>query len=184
MTFLPDCTIRVSAILIAALITLGLLRKQSAATRHWVLSAATLLASIAPVLSFVMPSWNPNVYPAIQALPRFSAPEEQPNALSGVIAVTAKESTGSSVISAAPALPEQLPETIWLAGVALGFVVLITGSVRLARIAAGSQSVAGGRWTRLAGMISREYGLRRTVRLLQSRNPSRYWSHGVFCGPR
>ncbi len=40
MTFLLDSTIKVSVILLIALTAMGLMRRQSAAFRHWVLAAA------------------------------------------------------------------------------------------------------------------------------------------------
>src|SRR6266571_9118715 len=58
MTFLLDCTIQISAVFLIALSSLRLLRRKSAAVRHWILSVAICFAAITPVLHLVMPSWD------------------------------------------------------------------------------------------------------------------------------
>ena len=58
MTFFVDSMIHVSMILLLALFSMGLLRKSSAAMRHWVLSAAIFCGAMVPALQFVVPSWS------------------------------------------------------------------------------------------------------------------------------
>jgi beta-lactamase regulating signal transducer with metallopeptidase domain len=61
---------------------------------------------------------------------------------------------------------------VWISGVGFGLFVLLTGLVRLARVASASTTMRSERWRRLTASISSEYGLNRIVHLLESRNPS------------
>jgi len=168
VTFLLECTVKTSAILVIALSSLPLLRKRSAAVRHCVLAVAIGLAAVTPVLSLVMPSWNVN--PGFSDALRVAPVEE-----------TRDEPAEASAASAAlPDRPAHLAEMIWLIGVSLGTLILLTGLARLARVASVSQPMGDGHWTELAATISREYGLQRRVRLLQSQNPSILVTWGVL----
>jgi len=55
---LIEGTLRASAVMLAALITVACLRRRSAALRHWILSAAVVAAMAAPFLTFVTPSYR------------------------------------------------------------------------------------------------------------------------------
>ena len=67
MIFLMDCTIKTSVILLIALSAVIGLRRQSAAVRHWILSAAVVCAAIVPIAAPLMPSWS--FGPASPAIP-------------------------------------------------------------------------------------------------------------------
>lgn len=58
MSVLLDSTLKVSVIVLMALCAVVVLRRRSAAVRHWVLSVAITCAVAAPVLSLVAPSWH------------------------------------------------------------------------------------------------------------------------------
>jgi len=58
-------------------------------------------------------------------------------------------------------------------------MVLITGLVRLVRVATASSAIQGGPWIELAEQISKEYRLRRPVHLLMSVNSSILITFGV-----
>ncbi len=53
-----DAAMKGTLILILSAIVCGLLRKDSAATRHFVLTIAVCLLVAMPVLSFVLPQWR------------------------------------------------------------------------------------------------------------------------------
>ena len=55
---LIESALKVSVILLAALVAGSLLRDQSAALRHWVLGVAVVCAWSAPPLSAVLPAWS------------------------------------------------------------------------------------------------------------------------------
>ena len=58
MSLLIDSTIKVSLIVLIALAAQWLLRRQSAAVRHWVMAVAIGCAVVTPVVSVIAPSWN------------------------------------------------------------------------------------------------------------------------------
>lgn len=176
MTFLIDYTIKTSLILATSLVTVVLLRRKSAAVRHWVLSAAIFAAAIIPLAALVMPSWNPRPGPRISLLSESYAGLQ----LSGSTPAKPVESQPRSAAANWPAIPAYFPRLVWLGGLAAGVAGLVTGSIRLARVAFFSQRVTEGRWAQVAETISRQYGLRRHVRLLRSRNRSMLATWGLW----
>jgi TonB family protein len=179
VTFLFECTIKTSAILAIALSLRPLLRKRSAAVRHCVLAVALGLAAVTPILSLVLPSWN--LRPGLIDVSRVAPVEERISVLAPSTISTRDERALPPPASAAlPSPPAHLVEVIWLIGALLGAFILLTGFARLARVAAVSQPMAEGRWTRLAATISSEYRIRRRIRLLQSQNSSILVTWGVL----
>jgi TonB family protein len=172
VTFLLECTIKTSAILVIALSSLPLLRKRSAAVRHCVLAVAIGLAALTPVLSLVMPSWNLN--------PGFSDGSRIAPLTPSATSARGERAVPPAALAALRNPPAHLAETIWLIGVSLGASILLTGLARLARVASVSQPMAEGHWTQLAATISREYRIQRRVRLLQSQNSSILVTWGVL----
>jgi hypothetical protein len=59
---------------------------------------------------------------------------------------------------------------VWLAGAAIGFLVMLSGAARLAWIAIRSEPVQDRRWAVLAEEVRRSLGIRRPVRLLQNQS--------------
>ena len=55
---LLDSALRVSLVTAITLLALVLLRRRSAAMRHWVLASATACALLMPVLQPLVPSWQ------------------------------------------------------------------------------------------------------------------------------
>lgn len=58
MSLLLSSTIKVSVIVLVALIAVAALRKRSASVRHWLLAAAIVCAAAAPLLEAVVPAWD------------------------------------------------------------------------------------------------------------------------------
>ena len=58
MSLLLDSTVKVSLIVLMALGARVLLRRQSAAVRHWVLAVAIACAVVTPVVGVMAPSWH------------------------------------------------------------------------------------------------------------------------------
>ena len=59
MTLLLETAVRVSLVIVLALAVLALLRRRSAAMRHWILAAAIVCAATMPALQSVAPRWHP-----------------------------------------------------------------------------------------------------------------------------
>ena len=159
--------IRISLVIVAALLVTALLRKRSAALRHWVLAAAIWCAMAMPVLEFAVPSWH---------LPLGKAASSQPldRPASAVVAAPSKRGTTPAPVAPPPSSPPQsashritsaaadLLRPAWIAGTAVSLFVLLVGLCRLAWLAARAQRVTDARWTDLVG----------PVHLLQSDHPT------------
>ena len=167
-------TIKVSLILLAGLAVAALLRRRSAAVRHWILAAAIACAAATPLFELVVPSWD---------VPLSSAASTR-----GVIPMR------TLADAAPPASPHAAPEgrarllalaaaasgTIWIAGAAISIAVLLAGLARLMWLAAGARRVQDERWMAIADDIARDYGLRRPVALLQSEHPTLLVTWGLL----
>jgi beta-lactamase regulating signal transducer with metallopeptidase domain len=206
MTTFLDYTIRMSVILSIALLSMRLLRRQSAALRHLVLSGAILCAAVLPIFNRALPSldWSPRIdLPGLpapvervvhesiasvmthQALP---SPTRQTSPLPPAtteVAVSEPQVTMQSQ-EVAPPPPTQTIRVdtvlrfVYIAGAGLSFVVLLMCLVRLGRIGLRARPVGDVRWTRLANEISQEYGLRRPLDILESCSPAVLATWGLF----
>jgi TonB family protein len=161
---------KVSLIVLAGLAAAALLRRRSAALRHWVLAAAIACAAATPLLEFIVPAWH---VPVITVwLGRSVAP------LTLLVPIRLAQPLASP--EAVPARATQVPHVtwiqvaarLWMAGAAISLSILLAGLARLAWLASVSRRVEHGTWTDLAERLSRDYGLRRPVRLLESSHPA------------
>lgn len=169
MTLLLESTIKTSVVLAIALASLRLLRHRSAALRHGVLAVAVCVAALMPLLSLALPSW------------RVDRVERAASGVTHVETTTiAGDTSRATETTAGSDGPRHVPEIVWLAGVLLGTIALVTGLARLARVASNSEAITEGHWPALAETIAKEYGMRRAVRLLQSRNASILATWGVL----
>ena len=185
MTFLIVCTLQITVLLFIALLAQPLLRKKSAAARHLALSAAIVFAAVVPLLNLVMPSWHVPV--AITSHPAIAPLQLQMFTTPPAATIAEKSDTASAVGAvydrpmerSTPAIPRWLPAAVWSGGALIGVVFLLTGLMRLVRVAGASSVIEGGPWVELAGQISNEYRLRRPVDLLISLNSSILITFGV-----
>jgi TonB family protein len=175
MRLLADATVRSSLMLVAGLAANLLLRRRSAALRHGVLAAALLAAAVVVPLSLVLPAWD---LPAWE-LPALRPPV--PAASRVVIDATA------TAISAADAAPQSRPVTVaqvvavvWGAGVLLGTAVLLTGLLRLRRVARRASQADGDQWARVAAEMCGTYGLRRRVVVCHTDTPDLLATFGLL----
>jgi beta-lactamase regulating signal transducer with metallopeptidase domain len=170
MALLLETTVRVSLIIGLALAAAALLRGQSAAVRHWVLAAAIVCAAATPLFTVVVPSWD--FRPAESPVGGLTLASD-PDAASGggrLPVTTRPNAAGRPVLRLM---------NVWLAGVAIGLGALLIGLGRLAWLASNSRPVRDGAWRELADEVSRQHGLRRPVRLLQSDHPTLLVTWGV-----
>lgn len=200
--------VKISVVLLLALGSVALLRRQSAATRHWLLAAAIACALAMPLLTLVVPSWHLaaagiSSAPALtDALARQLTLSSHAGVPTGTDARTATLDSRGSLSPIAARLTDAsgarsgraLPPVtrriaviaalvaLWLAGAALNLAVLAAGLGRLAWLAA--RATRGPRpddaWQALARDMAREYGVRRRVRLLHSGHPTLLVTWGSF----
>jgi TonB family protein len=183
LPLLLESTVKVSIILGAALIATTLLRRHSAAVRHWVLAAAVVCAAATPLLQPLLPNWSVRPGAAAPSAPR---DRDQPAAsvaradvsTSVHLPVVAAEPTPAAFTTASTAIGRWAVR-IWLAGVGMSGFVLLIGFGRLAWLAARAEHIVAGRWADAVAELSRSRGLRRPPTLLQSAHPTMLVTWGV-----
>ncbi len=168
MTILLAGIFKISIVIAMGLALAALLRRRSAAVRHWVLAMTIVCAAAVPLLEMVVPAWG------------IALPGEAPTAgAADTTASIAPASPAQGVLTRAELAPAQrrtglsdLLVPAWTLGAGISLLVLVVGFARLMWLAARARPVEPGPWTALAETIGREYGLRRPVRLLESEHPS------------
>ena len=185
MSLLAALTVKVSAILLLALVAALCLRTKSAAARHWVLAIGVMSACVAPALH-VLPmlpvvrmapvgplSWSAGpVFEVLRLRPYI--PFTEPADAGVVGPAVASESAGPrpgrsrpEVVS--PAFIDAIGRwaaAIWLVGAVASAGVLLVGLARLRWLRASSRRVTEGPWYRLSSGLARSCGLRRGFDLL------------------
>ena len=170
MTFLFDYAIKASIIVAIALTIVRLIPGKSAAFRHWILSAAVFCVYVSPIASLVLPVWNVGRVIVVSSSIPSSIEARSPTAV-GAAAIPLRAQTGAS---------GRLVFWIWLAGVFLGALTLLIGSIRLYCLSSYAGRDVAELWTAAAGEISKRYRLRNPVQLLRSRNSAILVTWGVF----
>ena len=181
MSPIVDATLRVSVVVLVALGVTAVLTRRSAALRHWILMVGIACAAGTPLLQLALPSWH--VAPARWVT---GAPAPQPAADVTTAVVVRLPEAADRVPQAAtrPArvgtpLPALLV-SMWLAGVLANVCLLIAALRRLSRSASAARPVVSGRLFSIAADVRHAFGLRRRVRLLQSRTSAPLATWGVF----
>jgi TonB family protein len=184
MNFLIDNTVNVSLVVAAGLAGRVLLRRQSAAARHWVLAIAIVCAAATPLLGLVVPSWHVGYR-------TFSAP--------GTESSDASVSTSSTFSVLTPdgsqrpdgggrsrpsgwnfPSPRVLAGWLWLGGAAASLLILLAGLLRLTWLASRAREVDGGPWAAAASEIAAACGVHRPIAILQSEHPALLVTWGLF----
>ena len=143
MSLLAALVLKVSAILLVALIGAACLRTRSASARHWVLAIGVALAAVAPVLH-VLP-----ILPVVEVVPADAGVLGPAVASEAVVAAASDDVVG------------RLAVTIWLVGAVASVGVLLVGLARLRWLRASSSRVTDGPWHRLCSDLARSCGLKR-----------------------
>jgi beta-lactamase regulating signal transducer with metallopeptidase domain len=168
-----------------ALLAARLLGNRSAALRHWILASAMLCAGAFPLFELIAPSWPLSLRQGSfsERLAVSSAPTGMHAPAAAAAAVSRREPRGSIEATGATGArdwPMALAiRPIWMLGMAMNLLVLAVGLSRLARIRSRAHRFTSGSWARALAEISREYGLRRAVALLQSDRDSLLATWGV-----
>ena len=148
MSLLAVLALKVSAILLVALIGAACLRTRSASARHWVLAIGVALAAVAPVLH-VLP-----ILPVVEVVPADAGVLGPAVASEAVVAAASDDVVG------------RLAVTIWLVGAVASVGVLLVGLARLRWLRASSSRVTDGPWHLLCSDLARSCGLKRSAHLL------------------
>jgi TonB family protein len=162
---LLNTTIKVSVIVCAALAATVLLRRQSAAVRHFVLAVALACAAATPLVRAVAPAWRPASSLQVIDRPLAVFDESESPAPAGVVRMAANGTIDRAALMRAVSV-------IWMTGAALALAVLGIGLMRLSWIASHARRLHDGVWVESAADVAQAYGLRRTPLLLHTTHPS------------
>jgi TonB family protein len=186
---LLDTAARVTALVGLALGVVRLLRRQSAAVRHWVLAVALTCAAALPLLPIVIPAWQRipvtggwlatiGAAPSARSLAAEAAPSNESSGPPSLTPATAHRADAAERPASLAMLGWMLTLS-WITGLALGLCVLLAGWLRLVWLAARSRPLAHGRWVALSAEMIAELGLRRPVRLLETDHPALLLTWGL-----
>ena len=181
MNLLLEFAIKISLVVALGLLATALLRRGSAAQRHWMLAASMAAALATPLLMGLAPSWSLPVATAVDA--RRQMPEPQARSRGGArIAITTSNQTGPTTTVSPGRTTDPAPFllAIWAGGVALNLAGLVLGFWRLLRTAARAAVIHEGPWVDAARSLSEHFGLRTPVRLLQSDQQALLVTWGLF----
>ncbi len=163
MTPLLEATLRVSALLGAVLVIVGLTRRRSAAARHALVAGAILCSAVAVAGSRILPalyvpvgSWTPA---QVVTSPRAG---RVAYGLGAIVVPTGADHAWRF---------DTLVLAVWAAGVVVSVAALIAALVRLRHVSSHAEAVTAGPWRRTADALARELGIRRPVVLLQTDLP-------------
>jgi len=178
---------KASVIVLVALAATTLMRKRSAAVRHWILSAAIVCAAATPALELIVPSWHaafgsaPPLQQRERPTPLGAARQTSPATMS-MAGRPERLRTNPDALSDGVAMPSltRVLTVTWIAGFSISIGLLLVGLGRLAWLTSRSRRVVTGPWIVTAEEISRRYGIGRAVRLLQSDHPSLLVTWGVL----
>lgn len=177
-SLLLDALVRSTGLLLAGLAATVVLRRRSAALRHWVLAATIAAAALGTPLAWALPDWPVAAVPT-PAVFRFEPAAPMPAVVETAPAAAPAQTPDRAV---APIAPSPLPPfgVIWMLGFVAGLVSLVAQIVRLARISARATLVTDERWTRIVADMAARYGLGRTVPILQTESSDLLATWGLF----
>jgi TonB family protein len=167
MTALLLVLVRQSLVLVVALAATAMLRRRSAAVRHWILTAAVTCALAMPLLELVSPRWQVRI-PTIAASVTPAGPTSSPEPREA-----APAAPRASRMAALPAGDGADPLTtaalaIWIGGAAFGIGALALALARLARVTRSAQPVHTGPIRAMADGLSQRLGVSRGVTVRHS----------------
>jgi TonB family protein len=168
LILLSDALIRSSALLLAGLAVLFVLRGRSSALRHWVLAATMTAAVLASPIAWVMPNWP---------LTRVSTPAAfviEPAAVSTPapdVAAPAAPLASARPVPVGRTVPVGLMVPvgmIWVLGAGIGIGSLLIQLLRLARASSRASRITDERWHRIVREVAERYGIRKSIAVLQT----------------
>jgi len=161
-------TLRTSLILALGMFAALLLRRRSAAMRHWILASAILCAAAVPLIGRVAPTWM---------MPPLASTEATPGA---VVDVSFNPVTTAASPSDGPETPASLTVReaigtfvipLWALGVAVNLLMLLIGMLRVHRLVPSGAVRRDARFADSLGRVSAIFALRRDVALICSTDP-------------
>lgn len=174
LLFLVDCTVKSTLILGMGFFAAWVLRKRSSSLRHSVWTASMIAVVSMPVLTTSLPAFRSSL--KLSTITRFSPPLKR-------LAISDDNSSGTIESSVAAVENQQRPlfvVWVWLAGAVFVVGLLVREGCRLIRIANSGAPFFDSRWFRMATEYCRRFGIRRSVRFVQSRTASMLVTWGAL----
>ncbi|HVQ11984.1 MAG TPA: M56 family metallopeptidase [Vicinamibacterales bacterium] len=168
MTLLLSVTVKIALLTLGGLAATAMLRRLSAAMRHWVLATTMFCCLCVPAVELLLPSWSislPATWLAPSATSSLQLSSEAPAPRADVQNAPVDETNHAG--TSGRLSPAATLVGIWIGGALVGLLVLSVGLLRLRSLAARSEPLSAGAWRSIADDIAARYGIRRSVRLLR-----------------
>jgi beta-lactamase regulating signal transducer with metallopeptidase domain len=193
IAILADAFVKATVLLVLAAVVTGFLRRSPAALRHlvWTLTLGGVLAL--PLAAALLPNWKVALWPrldvpvAFNAEPLAAHPADRDlTAAARVVpTVRAPSPPPSATVETEPVRWRLTPDwtalvfPVWLSGVGAVLILLAVGIARILWLDRVTRPVEDEAWLIMVDELSLELGLRRHVRLLQSKGPAMPMTWGV-----
>ncbi|HEY1306426.1 MAG TPA: M56 family metallopeptidase [Vicinamibacterales bacterium] len=171
MSLSLEVAFKTTLLFLLVLGALPLLRRRSAAFRHYVLASAFACAAAIPALTLIAPSWRMPVSAAWLGL-------ESPSTMTFVSSpqATPSASAQSSNTPMPPATTRvstlQIVAGIWGLGAFVGVGIVMAGMWRVRRLSLHGRELGDGPWREQADEIAREFNIHQPVRLVHGPHPT------------
>ena len=166
MTLLAASAIDVTLVLAVGLTATALLKRRSAAFRHWILTATIVVGGAMPVLELLLPAW------------RVPLPASPATSSAILVSIDAVGSTGVDPV-ATPTEAVRIGSRwdlalliVWSSGLLAALGVLGVGLGRLRRLIRRAEPVTEAKWRDAATATARELEPSRNVRMLYASHPT------------
>lgn len=170
--------IKATIVVLMGLVASGVLRRRSAATRHWVLAWTLACAAVVPGLEYVAPSWQ-----VPSSLGWLASPVSESRLVFGDD--SGRDRASARAMASGPATLAPSPwrlspfRWIWFGGMALNLLMVAVGLARLNRIVSRAAPVRQGPWAR--ALVDVAGGRPRApVRLLAGPHAALLFTWGLF----
>src|SRR6185369_9962601 len=140
MNVIAESALRVSIVILLSLTAAAVMRRRSAALRHWILASGVVVAMAMPALQVIAPRWDmphqristavTNAVPIVSEIvaPGLNATDSPQTPMGGRTSIAA------------------IVAVVWTAGLVAAVVLLVAGVARLAWIAAHARPLVDERW--------------------------------------
>jgi TonB family protein len=178
---LIEIALRSSVILAVGLALMPLLRRQSAALRHWVLATTLVCSAVVPIAAWLLPAWVAPLDVSSMVPPAFSQsmrpPQLREPSLAGAAIQRASEDASNAVDAA---LAPQPVVMLWFVGASLSIAALGIGLMRLRRIDAAATALDAGTWVDTLRSLQPSHGVHQPVAVRMTARPSLLFVWGVW----
>ena len=169
MSLSLEVAFKTTVLFLLVLGALPLLRRRSAAFRHYLLAIAFACAAVIPALTLIAPSWRMPVSASWLGL-------EPPSTVTFVSNPQATPSAGAESSHATPpptarVSPMQIVAGIWGLGALVGVGIVMAGMWRVSRLSLHGRELDDGPWREQTDEIACEFGIHQPVRLIHSPHP-------------